>query len=715
MRGFLHILANNIGYDLPMTEISVNAPQAARRPTSFTRHDITVADDYAWIKASNWQEVLRDPAQLPADIRALLTAENAYADSALAPYRDLRKTLLKELRGRIQENDSDVPAPDGPYEYYSRHREGGEHELICRRGKGTEIEELLLDGDSMAEGKKFFDLGDAEHSPDHKLLAWSADDKGSELYALRIRDLSTGKDLNDHIEDTEGSVVWTADAKAFYYVRVDENHRPAQVFRHRLGTPASTDTLILDDPGAAYFVHIRRTQSRAYLAIVIRDHDSSECHLVDLHDAKAKATIVAPREASIRYDVEHHDDRLIIRTNADGAVDFKIVTAPLATPERAHWRDLVAHRAGRLIITGLVFRDFMVRLERENSLPRIVITHFATGRDDVIAFEEEAYYLGLESMLEYGTDTIRFSYSSMTTPEEIWDYDVAQHTRVLRKRQIVPSGHDPSQYVTRRLYATARDGAEVPVSLLYHRDTPIDGSAPLLLYGYGSYGSSIPASFSSSRFSLVNRGFVYAIAHIRGGTDKGWNWYLDGKMEHKTNTFRDFIDVAGMLADQHFTTRGHIIAHGGSAGGMLMGAIANMAPELFAGIVADVPFVDVLNTMLDDTLPLTPPEWLEWGNPIADKAAFERLKSYSPYDNVRAQNYPPILALAGLTDPRVTYWEPAKWVAKLRATMTGGGPVLLQTNMSAGHAGASGRFEQLEEVALIYAFALACAKGQLAH
>ncbi|RFB79577.1 S9 family peptidase [Methylovirgula sp. 4M-Z18] len=693
-----------------MTKQLPKTPQTARRPAPFVRHGIEIADDYAWIKAPNWQEVLRDRARLPADIRALLDAENAYANTMLTPYRDLRKTFLKELRGRIQEDDSEVPAPDGSYEYYGRHREGGEHELVCRRAKGTDREEILLDGDAVAKGKKFFDLGDAEHSPDHRLLAWSADDKGSELYALRIRDLATGEDLDDRIDDTEGSVVWTSDATAFYYVRVDENHRPARVFRHRLGTPSADDELILDDPGAAFFVHIRRTQSRAYLVIAVRDHDSSECSLLDLDDIAAKPVRVAPREASVRYDVEHHEDRLIIRTNADDAVDFKIVTAPVATPGRAHWQDLVPHRPGRLIVTGLVFRTFMIRLERENSLPRIVITPFADGVDTAIAFDEEAYSLGLETMLEYDAGIIRFSYSSMTTPEEIWDYDVSTHARTLRKRDVIPSGHNPADYVTRRLHVTARDGALVPVSLLYRRNTKIDGSAPLLLYGYGAYGSSMPAAFNSNRFSLVDRGFIYAIAHVRGGTDKGWNWYLDGKMEHKANTFRDFIDVAGALAEQRFTARGRIIAHGGSAGGMLMGAIANMAPALFAGIVADVPFVDVLNTMLDDTLPLTPPEWLEWGNPIADKAAFERLKSYSPYDNVTAQVYPPILALAGLTDPRVTYWEPAKWVARLRATMTSGGPVLLQTNMDAGHAGASGRFKQLEEVALIYAFALACAQ-----
>ncbi|MDB5651905.1 MAG: Oligopeptidase, partial [Hyphomicrobiales bacterium] len=369
-------------------------------------------------------------------------------------------------------------------------------------------------------------------------------------------------------------------------------------------------------------------------------------------------------------------------------------------------------RRGRMITSILALADQFVRLEREDGLPRIVVREIASGDEHHIAFEEEAYSLGLERMLEFETHLLRFSYSSMTTPREITDYDMLARTRVLRKRQEIPSGHDPKAYVTRRVYALATDGERVPVSLLYARDTPLDGSSPLLLQGYGAYGHASPASFSANRFSLVDRGFVYAIAHIRGGTDKGWHWYEDGKLDHKTNTFTDFIAVARHLAAENVTREGRIVALGGSAGGMLMGAIANMAPDLFAGIIADVPFVDVLNTMLDAELPLTPPEWLEWGNPITDRAAFDNILSYSPYDNVRAQHYPAILAQAGLTDPRVTYWEPAKWVARLRERMTGGGPILLRTNMDAGHGGAAGRFDRLKEIALEYAFAIDCVQGE---
>ena len=399
-------------------------------------------------------------------------------------------------------------------------------------------------------------------------------------------------------------------------------------------------------------------------------------------------------------------DQLFIHTNQGGAIDFRIADAPLVTPDRSHWRDYVPHRPGTFIVGMDLFAGHLVRLERANALPSIVIRDLTNDAEHVIAFEEQAYALDMAGGYEFDTTRLRFSYSSMTTPVEVYDYDMATRQRTLRKRQQIPSGHDPAAYVTTRIMAKAADGAEVPVSILHRRDVVRDGKAPLLLYGYGSYGMAMPASFSANRLSLVDRGFVYAIAHIRGGSDKGWGWYLDGKLDKKTNTFDDFAAAGRALIDANYTSAKRIVGHGGSAGGMLMGAVANRAGDLFAGIVAEVPFVDVLNTMLDDTLPLTPPEWPEWGNPITDAAAFRTILSYSPYDQVAARDYPAILAMAGLTDPRVTYWEPAKWVARLRATMTGGGPVLLRTNMGAGHGGAAGRFDRLEEVAVAYAFAL---------
>jgi oligopeptidase B len=513
------------------------------------------------------------------------------------------------------------------------------------------------------------------------------------------------------IADTDGDLVWMTDSPGFYYVRTDENHRPAEVFRHRIGSDPSADVRVFEEHDPGLFIHIRRSQSTRFAIISVDDHDSSECHLLDLADGNAIPRLVEPRAPGLRYDVEHCGDRLFVRTNADGAEDFKIMSAPLASPGRPGWIDEVPHRRGCMIIKVAVYLDYLLRIEREAGLPRIMIRHFASGEEHAIAFHEEAYSLGLEERLEYETETLRFTYSSMSTPWETYDYNLATRERVLRKRQIIPSGHDSSQYVTRRLFAAAADGEQVPISILYRAGTRLDGSAPLLLYGYGAYGSHVPASFSTNRLSLADRGFICAIAHVRGGTDKGWHWYTDGKLGKKPNTFSDFISAAKHLVATGYTSAGRIVAQGGSAGGMLVGGAVNLAPGLFAGIIADVPFVDVLNTMLDASLPLTPPEWLEWGNPITDPAAFAVMRSYSPYDNVAAQPYPPILALGGLTDPRVTYWEPLKWVAKLRALTTGGGPILLKTNMGAGHGGTPGRFDHLEEVALQYAFALACVEG----
>ena len=516
-------------------------------------------------------------------------------------------------------------------------------------------------------------------------------------------------DRPDVVGETNGAIVWSRDSKSFYYVRVDENHRTAQVFRHVVGADPKTDRLVIEETDPAWFVTLRESRCGRFAVVSIHGHDASECHLVDLADAEAKPRRVAPREPRLRYDVEPHGDLLYIHANADGAEDFAIFSAPLASVSRDDWREVVPHRPGRMIVFCTVYADHLAWVEREDSLPRLKIRALASGEEHAIDFDEEAYALHLEPGLEFDTTTLRFTYSSMTTPHETYDYDMVSRTRVLVKREEIPSGHDPKNYVTRRLFAQAEDGASVPITLLHRADFKPGAGAPLLLYGYGAYGHALSASFDSNALSLVDRGLVYAYAHVRGGTDKGWSWYENGKLEHKTNSFTDFIACARHLIAAGYTREGAIVAQGASAGGMLMGAVANMAPELFAGVVAGVPFVDVLNTMLRDDLPLTPPEWLEWGNPIADSAAFDRLAAYSPYDNVSAQNYPPILAMAGLTDPRVTYWEPLKWAQRLRATMTGGGPILLRTQMGAGHAGASGRFEQLDDIALEYAFALACA------
>ena len=686
-------------------------PQAPRRATTRTFHGQTLNDEFAWLKDPAWRDVLREPHKLDPDIRSYLEAENAYAANLIDPLAGLVDTITAEMRGRIKENDSQVPKPLGPYAYRILWREGGQHPNLARSARDGSDDRVIIDGDKLAEGHAFYDFGDWSLSPDQSLLAWSVDDKGSEFYTIRIRDLATLTDRDELLIDTTGDSVWFKDGQHILYVEMDEEHRPKRVKRHRLGTPQSEDVLIYEEEDDGWFIALAKTQSGDFGLISISDHETTEVYLIDLADPQAQPRVIAPREAGIRYEVEHHGERLFILTNADDAIDFKIVTAPLADPQRKNWTDLVPSRPGTMVLEQAVFARHLVRLERENALPRIVIRTLASGDEHAIAFEEEAYGLYFDAGFEFDTDRLVFIYSSMTTPHETYAYDMTQRARSLLKRTEIPSGHDASLYVTRRIEAISHDGVRVPVSILHRRDLKLDGSAPCLLYGYGSYGHSLSASFDYRRLSLVDRGFVFALAHIRGGTEKGWNWYVDGKRGKKPNSFHDFIAAGEALIGAHYTARGKIVAEGRSAGGMLMGAVTNMAPDLFSAILAEVPFVDVLNTMLDDTLPLTPPEWPEWGNPIESAEDYARIASYSPYDNIAARPYPAILAIGGLTDPRVTYWEPAKWIARLRATAQGG-PFILKTEMEAGHGGASGRFDRLRETALCFAFAVAAAEGR---
>jgi oligopeptidase B len=692
------------GLNRPLTR--PQAPIAARRPQFSVRHGVELVDEYAWLRADNWQEVMRDPSVLDPEIRTYLEAENAYTEAALADTDSLQQTLYAEMKARIKEDDSSVPAPDGTYEYFSSYVTGGQYPRLCRRPRGGGEEEVLIDGNAEAEGKPYWQLGATAHSPDHKLLAYSVDDKGSELLTIRIRDLATGKDLPDLVPDTRSAIVWSADSRFLFYVRLDANQRPLFVHRHRVGTLGTEDVLVYEEKDIGFYVGVGQTQSSRFITIEAHDHQTTEVYLVDAEAPEGTPRLIAPREHGHEYGIEHHGERLIITTNSGGAEDFRICEAPLAAPGMENWREIVPHKPGRLILEVIAFQNHLARLEREDGLPRIVVRQFSDGAEHAVAFAEEAYALGMSGGYEFDTTALRFTYSSMTTPAQVYDYDMATRSRVLRKTQEVPSGHNPDDYVTRRLLAPAADGETVPVSLLYKKGTPLDGSAPLFLYGYGSYGISIPASFSTSRLSLVDRGFVFAIAHIRGGKDKGYRWYTGGKLKTKMNTFTDLIAAGDYLVKEGYTSRGRVVANGGSAGGMLMGVVANQAPDLFLGIIADVPFVDVLNTMLDETLPLTPPEWPEWGNPITSKEDFDTIRSYSPYDNVAAKAYPHIFAFAGLTDPRVTYWEPAKWIARMRHLNTSDNLVLLKTNMEAGHGGASGRFEALKELAVDYAFAL---------
>lgn len=690
-----------------MTE--TQPPRPPKQPKRIEQLGRVRVDDYAWMKDENWQQVLRDPAKIKADVRDHLVAENAYVAAVLAGTEALQQTLFDEMKGRIKEDDASVPSPDGAFAYFSRYLPGAQHPRHLRSPRNGGPEELLLDADARAKPHAYYQVGAAGHSPDHALYAWAEDTQGSEYYRIHVRDLAQGVDLPQVIESAYGDFAFSPDSRWLYWIWRDENARPSKVFR-RLAR-GGDDALVYEEPDEGMFLSVGVVADRSHVLIHASNQETSEAWLIPAADPAAAPRVAEPRREGVRYELDRWDGRWIIRTNADDAIDFKLAICDTAIPSRGGWRDLFAHQSGRFIADVASFRDHLVRLERENACDRIVVRTRA-GDEHAIAFDEPAYALSLEGGFEYDTATMRFVYQSPTTPRQWFDYDMASRARTLRKTQEVPSGHDPAGYETRRLYATAKDGAQVPITVLMRKGAPLDGKAPLLVYGYGAYGIPQEPSFSIRNLSLVDRGWVWAIAHIRGGSDKGWGWFLDGRGPKKPNTFTDFIACAEHLVAHGYGTAGKVAAYGGSAGGMLMGAIANLRPDLWGAIIAAVPFVDVLNTMSDTSLPLTPPEWPEWGNPLKDAAAYDLIASYSPYDNVASQPYPPILATGGLSDPRVTWWEPEKWIAKLRERSTSGAPMLLKINMEAGHGGASGRFDFLKEIALDYAFAIWAVQGE---
>ena len=679
-------------------------PVAAKHPKRIEQLGRVRVDDYAWMKDDNWQQVLRDPKTLRADVREHLDAENAYTQAMLADTEALQAQMFAEMKGRIKEDDSSVPSPDGPWDYYVRYDLGAQHPVHARRPKGqANGEQMLLDEEALSKNKAFFQVGAASHSPDHALYAWAADEQGSEYYTIRVKDLATGEALGTPVESAYGDLTFSPDSQWLFWIWRDENARPAKVFRR----PArgGRNTLVYEEADDGMFLGIGTTSDDSHVVIHVGNQETTEIWLIPAANPTAQPIVAEPRQEAVKYSLDHWTDRWVIRTNADGAVDFKLATSTADIPAKATWTDWIAHQPGRYITGFAAFSGHLARAERVNALDRLVVTS-RDGSEHEVAFPEEAYALNLEGGYEYDTATTRFVYQSPTTPRQTYDYDMATRQRTLRKTQEIPSGHDPARYVARRLFAKAADGAEVPITVLMLQDTPLDGSAPLLLYGYGSYGMAMDPSFSIRNLSLVDRGWIWATAHVRGGSDKGWGWFLDGRKDKKPNTFTDFIACAEYLAANGYGAKGRIAAYGGSAGGMLMGAIANLRPDLWGAIIAAVPFVDVLNTMSDTSLPLTPPEWPEWGNPLEDEAAYDGIESYSPYDRVTASAYPPVLATGGLSDPRVTYWEPQKWIAKLREFSTSDAPMLLKINMEAGHGGASGRFDFLKEIALDYAFAV---------
>lgn len=689
------------GSRMPKTPV---APVAKKIPVRIEQLGRVRTDDYQWMKDDNWQAVLRDPTLIKADVKAHLTEENAYREAMMASTLPLQATMFEEMKGRIKEDDSSVPSPDGPWEYYVEYRTGDQHPRYMRRPRnGSGAPQLLLDGNALAEGKAYSQISATEYSPDHALFAYAEDAQGSEVYRIFVKDLATDQLVGDPIESASASLAFSPDSQWLFWANRDDNGRPDKIFRR----PArgGETTLVYDETDDGMFIGVGRTADDAFVLISIGNQETSEVRYVAAASPTAEPVVLEPRIVGVRYDADHWGDRWLVRTNADDAIDFRIVEAPTATPGKANWTDLVPHRPGRFIEEMSLTAGHLARQERADANTRIVIRDRAGAEHD-IGVDEPAYALSLMGSSEFNSTNLRYGYNSPSTPTSTYDYDMATRERVLKKVQEVPSGHDPADYVVERLNAPAADGELVPVTVLRRKSTPVDGSAPILLYGYGSYGIPMPAGFSTSRLSLVDRGFIYAIAHIRGGSDKGWGWFLAARRMTKKNTFTDFIAAAEHLIQRGYGRAGNIVAQGGSAGGMLMGAVNNMRPDLWAGVIGQVPFVDVINTMSDTSLPLTPPEWPEWGNPIEDAQAYDYMMSYSPYDQVEAKAYPAVLATGGLSDPRVTYWEPEKWVAKLRPATTSGKPILLKINMEAGHGGASGRFDYLKEVAHDYAFAV---------
>ena len=671
-------------------------PIAQKKPHSFTHHGITVTDDYAWLRDPEYPDV--DDAQ----VLAHLNAENAWFETRMAAQQGRIDTLFKEMRARIKEADKSVPQKDGDYLYWIEFEEGAEYKKWWRKPVAGGADELILDEVALAEGKEYFQLGAISVSMNGKLLAWSVDDNGSERFTARFKNLETGEILPDEIPEILSSLVWVAGDRGIVYSRANEQWRTDNARLHWLGQPNDSDVELYHEDDEGFRVGSSLSANEQWLIISTSDHETSEVRLVPAADPLATPLLVKPRQDGVEYDVDLHGETLFIHAN-DSHENFRLATAPLAQP--GEWTTLIAG-SDDFYLTGFdLFRDFYVIEGRVRGLDRIEVRYYDDpARIEPIEFAETSYSAGVGDNPEWAVTSLRLSYESMVSPSSVLEYDVATRQLTTLKVQEIPSGYDPTLYTTERLEITARDGTLIPVSIVYRKDRAMGG--PLHLYGYGAYGIAIDPGFSTTRLSLVDRGFAYAIVHIRGGDDLGRAWYKAGKLERRTNTFHDFVDVARGLIDRGYTQAGRVSISGGSAGGELMGAVINSDPDLWGAAVAHVPFVDVLNTMLDPDLPLTPGEWPEWGNPIEDKAAFELIHSYSPYDQVKAQAYPPLLVTAGLNDPRVTYWEPAKWVARLREVKTDGNELLLKTNMGAGHGGKSGRFESLKETAEEFAFIL---------
>jgi oligopeptidase B len=673
---------------------NVRPPIAPKRPHIHALHEDERIDDYYWMRDRD------DPSAI-----AYLEAENAYTEAVMEPTQSLQTALYDEMLARIQETDLSVPYRKGEYYYYTRTETGKSYRIHCRKqGSLDAPEEILLDENALAAGQEYFALGAFEVSPNHSLLAYSVDTSGAECFTLYVLDLVTGERSSEAIPNIYFSIAWGNDNQTLFYTTIDEAHRPFKLFRHSLGTDCSEDVLIYHESDDRYFLSIDKTRSEAYLLLSLESMVTSEVHYLDANCPSDPFRLLRPRMAGVEYDIEHHNDVFYIRTN-DGAINFKLMKAPVSSPDFEHWETVLAHREETTISGISTFAGHLIVYERHAGLPQVRVRQLSTGAEHYIQFPEPTYEVHEGANPEFQTDTLRFSYTSLITPLSVFDYQLDTQERELKKETPVLGGYDRTQYVSERVQAISPDGAAIPLSLVYKKGIGKTGANPLLMVGYGSYGSSYPDSFSSNRLSLLDRGVVLAIAHIRGGAEMGRKWYEDGKFLHKKNTFTDFIACAEYLIQQQWTSPHHLAILGGSAGGLLVGATVNLRPDLFKAAIAQVPFVDVVTTILDPTLPLTAIEWEEWGNP-QDPTFYHYMKSYSPYDNVEAKDYPAMLITAGFNDPRVAYWEPAKWTAKLRFLKTDRNVLLLKTNLGAGHGGASGRYERLKEISFEYAFLL---------
>ena len=675
-------------------ESGLRPPVARTDPRVSAVHGETRVDDYFWLRDRS------DPQAI-----AYLEAENGYTTTVMRHTEGLQERLYQEMRARIKEADLSVPEQLDQYHYYSRTEAGSQYPILCRKQGSLEaVEEILLDQNQVAAAHTYFRVGVSAVSPDHKLLAYSVDTSGGEEFTLHIKDLTTGELLDETISSTSLGVAWANDSRTLFYTVLDRARRPCRLYRHVVGSSPSTDELVYFEADESFFLDVNRTRSRRYLLLDIASHSTSEVRFLDADRPDGEFRVIQPREHGIEYSVAHHGNRFFITTN-DGASNFRLVQAPVESPGKCNWSAVLPSRAEIKLDGSDAFSDFLALYEREAGLRQIRILNLSSDEDHLVTFPEPAYAVRAHQNPEFNTPFLRFTYTSLVTPSSVVDYDMATRSWTVRKQTEVLGGYDKSRYRSERIFATAPDGEPVPMSLVYRAPLHLDATRPLLLNGYGAYGLSYDPAFSSNTLSLLDRGFVVGIAHVRGGEEMGRKWYEDGKLLNKRNTFTDFIACAEHLVTQGYTARDRIAINGGSAGGLLMGAVTNMRPDLFRVVMAEVPFVDVVNTMLDATLPLTVIEYDEWGNPH-DPAAYGYIRSYSPYDNVERQDYPSILVTAGLNDPRVAYWEPAKWTARLRAMKTDDNRLLLKTNMGAGHGGASGRFDFLREIAFKFAFML---------